>query len=269
MKWPMQTYDFKGKTVLVTGASMGIGELFARALAREGATLVLVARSRGKLEALAGELGPGHLVVAEDLAAPGAAERVRDAVRSAGLGLDVLVNNAGFAAYGSFAEIDLATQSGQVELNVRALVELTHLFMPEIERRKGGVLNVASTAAFQPVPFMAVYAASKAFVLAFSEALWVEYRPRGVRVVALCPGATDTPFFQRAGESAAFGAKASPEDVVRLGLAAFKKNRASVVHGAGNFVTTMLSRVFPRAVTAEVTGRLMRPKAGAPALGAG
>src|SRR6185369_10619179 len=106
-----------------------------------------------------------------------------------------------FAAFGPFADVALATQREEIDLNVAALVELTHTFLPMLERRGGGVIHVASTAAFQPVPFMAVYGATKAFVLSFSEALWAEYRPRGVRVVALCPGATETPFFERAGVS--------------------------------------------------------------------
>jgi hypothetical protein len=256
----MQTYDFNDKTVVITGASTGIGAVFARELGRQGAKLVLVSRSRDKLDAVAREVG-GALVVVEDLATPGAARRVRDAVAAAGREVDVLVNNAGFAAYGPFTEVPLATQRGEIDLNVAALVELTHTFLPMLERRRGGVIHVASTAAFQPVPFMAVYAATKAFVLSFSEALWAEYRTRGVRVLALCPGATDTPFFARAGEAAAFGSKARPEDVVRLGLAAFQANRASVVHGVGNRMTTRLSRFVTRELTAKLTARLMRPRA--------
>jgi len=250
---------WNGKTVLVTGASMGIGEAFARELARRGAKLVLVARSRGKLERLAAELG-AVAVVAADLTAPGAAAGVRAEVRAAGLEVDVLVNNAGFAAYGPFTDVSGGDQRGQVDLNCGALVELTHAFMPEIARRKGGVINVASTAAFQPVPFLAVYAATKAFVLSFSEALWAEYRPRGVRVLALCPGATDTPFFARAGESAALGKKATPEDVVRVGLRAYAKNRAFVVHGLGNTMTSWLARIFTRELVAKISFLLMKPK---------
>lgn len=255
----MNDFDFAGKTVVVTGGSMGLGAAFARELSRRGASLVLVARSRERLEQLAGELGGAHVVV-EDLARPGAARRVFDAVVAKSPEVDVLINNAGFATYGPFAEVPLETQREELDLNVGTLVELTHLFLPTLERRRGGVIQVASTAAFQPVPFMAVYAASKAFVLSFSEALWAEYRPRGVRVLALCPGATDTPFFERAGEAAAFGRKARPEDVVRLGLAAFRANRSFVVHGAANLLTTLLSRFFSRAFVATLSARLMRPR---------
>lgn len=257
-------YDFSEKTVVVTGGSMGIGAAFARELARRGARLVLVARSEARLQALAEDLTKTHGVrvdvLAMDLAAPGAAQRVLAEVRARGLEVDVLINNAGFAAYGPFEAVPLETQREEVALNVGALVELTHVFLPDIERRRGGVIQVASTAAFQPVPFMAVYAASKAFVLSFSEALWAEYRERGVRVLALCPGATDTPFFARAGEAAAFGKKAPAEDVVRVGLEAFEKNRSHVVHGTGNYFTALLSRWATREFTARLSAKLMRPK---------
>jgi short-subunit dehydrogenase len=257
-------YDFAGKTVLVTGGSMGIGAAFAEELARKKARLVLVARSEEKLRALAASLAAAHRVtvevIAEDLAKPGAPRRVYDEAKRRGLTVDVLVNNAGFATHGPFAEVSLDAQREEIDLNVGALVELTHLFLPDIERRRGGVIQVASTAAFQSVPYMAVYAATKAFVLSFSEALWAEYRDRGVRVLALCPGATDTPFFARAGEGAAFGVKAAPEDVVRVALKAFDANRSYVVHGTGNYVTAMSSRWFTREFVVKLSARLMRPR---------
>lgn len=262
-------YDYAGKTVLITGGSMGIGAAFAAEYARRKARLVLVARSGDRLDELARQLEAAHGVrvdtVACDLNADGAATRVFDAVRALGVEVDVLVNNAGFGRYGPFAETDLETQLDEIDLNVRVLVELTHRFLPEIERRRGGIVQVASTAAFQPVPYMAVYAATKAFVLSFSEALWAEYRARGVRVLALCPGATDTPFFARAGEAAAFGKKGTPEDVVRVALHAFERNRSHVVHGAANRVTTLSSRWVTREFAAWLSGRLMRPRAALPA----
>jgi short-subunit dehydrogenase len=255
----MKDFDFAGRTVLVTGASMGIGAVFARELSRRGARLVLVARSQRLLEELAAEL-PNTSVIVEDLAKPGAARRVYDAVTAKSIEVDVLINNAGFGMHGPFGELALDVQSDAIAVNVAALVEMTHLFLPTIERLLGGVIQVASTAAYQPVPYMAVYAASKAFVLSFSEALWAEYRPRGVRVLALCPGATESAFFARAGEAAAIGKKAAPEAVVRLGLDAFRANRASVVHGTANFLTAMLSRFATRAFTAKVGARVMRPR---------
>lgn len=257
-------YDFAGKTVVVTGGSTGIGAAFARELARRRAQLVLVARGEEKLRELAASLRATHgvavRVCAEDLTRPGAAGRVHDAVRAAGLTVDVLINNAGFATHGPFEVVALETQREEIDLNVGALVELTHRFLPEIERRQGGVINVASTAAFQSVPFMAVYAASKAFVLSFTESLWGEYRERGVRVLALCPGATDTPFFARAGEAAAFGKKASADDVVRHGLAAFDAQRSHLVPGLANYLTALSNRWFTREFVTRLSARLMRPR---------
>ena len=255
----MKHYDFAGKTVVVTGASMGIGDVFARELARRGARLVLVARSRARLEALARDL-PEAMVVVEDLTAPGAARRVFDAVTQRGWDVDVLINNAGFGLHAPFVDAPLETHRDQVTLNVTAVVELTHTFLPMIERRQGGIMHIASTAAFQPVPYMAVYGASKAFVLSFSEALWGEYRARGVRVVALCPGATDTPFFTRAGETAAVGKKASPLALVRFGLQAFDANRPSAIHGVANTLTALSTRFATRKMTAKISARLMRPR---------
>ncbi|WP_437730205.1 SDR family NAD(P)-dependent oxidoreductase [Sorangium sp. So ce1335] len=256
----MSTFDFTGKTVLVTGASMGIGEAFARELSRRGATLILTARSEAKLAALASELGKAH-VIAADLAAPGAAQRLFDAVAAEGLAVDVLINNAGFGVHGAFGDLSLATQREQVQLNVGALVELTHLFMPMIERRRGGVIQVASTGAFVPIPYFAVYAATKAFVLSFSEALWAEYRPRGVRVLALCPGATETAFFQRSGDVPMADRRARPEDVVRVGLAAFAAGRASVVHGAVNGIMAFVPRLLGREFGVKLMARFGKPKA--------
>lgn len=256
----MNDFDFKRKTVVVTGGSMGIGETFARELDARGAKLVLVARSKEKLEALASRLGNAQ-VIAEDLAKPGAAQRVFNEVTRRGLEIDVLINNAGFGVHGPFENIPLESQRGQLDLNIGALVELTHLFLPMLERRRGGIIQVASAAAYQPTPYMAVYGATKAFVLSFSEALWAEYKDRGVRVVALSPGATDTPFFVRAGEAAAGGRKkARPEDVVLLGLDAFQKNRPSVVHGFVNFVATFSLRLFSRAFIVKLMARLTAPK---------
>jgi short-subunit dehydrogenase len=253
-------FDFAGKTVLVTGASAGIGAAFARELSRRGATVVLVARSEGRLARLAAELGRAHVIVA-DLSTPGAARRVYDAIAAKGIEVDVLINNAGFGLHGSFEALPLATQRDEIELNVAALVELTHLFLPMIERRQGGIIQVASMAAFIAVPYMAVYAATKAFVLSFSLALWAEYRERGVRVLALVPGATETSFFERAGEGAAAGAKkARPEDVVRVGLGAFVAGRASVVHGSTNRVFAFLSRFSSRELGARMFARLTKPK---------
>lgn len=258
----MTTY--MSKTAVITGGSTGIGASFARWFAKEGASLVLVARDRGRLEQIATELRRGGskvLVVAEDLSERGSALRVKAAVAAAGLSVDVLVNNAGFATYGRFDTVSVDTQRNEIDLNVAALVELTHVFLPELLERRGSVVNVASTAAFQPVPYMAVYGATKAFVLSFSEALWAEYRTLGLRVLALCPGATDTPFFDRVGAAeAALGKKAPPEEVVKVAMRALARGRSHVIHGFGNYLTAQTARLVPRETTARITASLMRPR---------
>jgi uncharacterized protein len=246
---------------LVTGASSGIGAEIAAQLAARGADLVLVARREDKLRALADRLSAEHSIRAEvlalDLAVPGVAKRVRDRVDGS---IDLLVNNAGFATYGPFDRIDGLRQSEEVVLNVLAPVELSYAFIDDLIAARGAIINVASTAAFQPVPYMAVYGATKAFVLSFSEALWAELGPRGVRVLALCPGATETPFFEVAGDEASVGKRASPEEVVVAALDALDAGRSYVVPGARNYVTSLLARLLPRATAARVTARVMRPR---------
>lgn len=258
----MNDYDFSGKTVLVTGASQGIGEAFARELVTQGATVILVARNEAKLQAIAASLPAGKAhVIAADLQQPGAARRLFDEVRRRGLAVDVLINNAGYGLYGAFDELELAGQVGSIELNVVALVELTHLFLPGILERQGGVIQVASAAAFQSTPFTAVYGATKAFVLSFGEALWAEYRDRGVRVLTLNPGQTETGFFDRAGELPK-QKMATPQDVVRVGLASFHAGHASVVEGFMNKLMTFSNRLLPRALVAKTVANMIRPKTG-------
>lgn len=241
------------RTALVTGASRGIGEAFARQLAARGQDLVLVARSRERVEALAGELAERHgvttHVIVADLARPCVADRVFAETEDLGIEVDLLVNNAGFARAGAFVDLPLDAQADMVRLNVNTLVELTHLYLPAMRRRRrGGVINVSSTAGFQPVPRMAVYGATKAFVLSFSEAVAAEVEGDGVRVMALCPGATDTEFWPIAGVWAERRSRMpSPDDVVAAGLRAFQRGRWFYVHGLFNRVVTFFSRrVLPR-----------------------
>src|SRR5271154_4231612 len=191
------------KTALVTGASFGIGTEFARIFARESYNLVLVARTADKLRQLASELEKAHgtrsLILATDLTDPGASAYVLDQTTRSDIQIDVLVNNAGFGQYGKFAENDLEECLRQIQLNITTLTHLTRLYLPAmIERKTGKILNVASTAAFQPGPLMAVYYATKAYVLHFSEALANELNGTGVTVTCLCPGATVTEFHKRA-----------------------------------------------------------------------
>ena len=267
-------YDYAGSTALVTGASSGIGWELARQLADRGVrSLILVARSEDKLNALAVELRERHgpamrvLVVPADLSDPNAPAQVKAATDVHHLLVDLLVNNAGFGSYGVFDERPSERETALVDLNVRAVVGLTRLFLPGIVARgRGGVLNVSSTAAFQPVPFMATYGATKAFVLSFSEALWAENRKRknkDIRIVCLCPGGTNTAFdFGSAQARGQFEKipQARPEDVARAGLDALDRNASFVAPGAANYVGTLLPRLAPRAVIARISASLFRPE---------
>lgn len=273
--------QYRNKTALVTGASAGIGAAYARGLASRGCDLVLVARRAGRLEEIAGELRQTHgvktYVVPADLSAPGSAAQVRAATDSLGLNVSVLVNNAGFGSYGPYETIAAQLDHDQVMVNVANLVAMTHAFLPPmVERGDGAVLNISSIAAFQPIPYMAVYGASKAFILSFSEALWHENRKRGVKVIGVCPGATDTEFFDVVGndDEVVFGRKVPPSAVVDQSLRALERGRCSVVIGASNKVSTKAPRFVPRALAARISGNVTRPRhavdnpAGAPSAAA-
>lgn len=259
-------FDFAGKNALVTGASSGIGAEFARSLAAKGASLVLVARSVAALEALAAELREAHGVDVEvvplDLALPDSAAALAAEVSARGLVVDVLINNAGFGSHGDLVDADPAMLAQQIQLNVGTLVGATARFLPGMVAGGGGVVvNVASTAAFQPLPHMAVYGATKAFVLSFTQALWKENLSTGVKVLALCPGATDTAFFDVAGGDAAVGARRSPVQVVELAFDALAAGRPSVVDGAMNRLMARVGpRIMPERGMLAAAERAMRPR---------
>jgi len=248
---------------LVTGASSGIGADLARVLAARGYDLVVVARSKDRLQDLARELASHHAAVhieVEDLAAPGAAARLADRVRAAGHKVDVLVNNAGFGLTGPFHQGTPVELSGMIAVNVTALTEFSREFLPDmIERRRGGILNVASLAAFQPGPFMAVYYATKAYVLSFSEALWEECRGTGVTVTALCPGPVETRFAERAAmtDIRLFASGLMPKmgsaQVAELGVEGLTHGRRVVVPGLTNRLLALSSGMTPRALGLRVT----------------
>jgi hypothetical protein len=244
-------------TALITGASAGIGTAFAQELAARKTDLVLVARSETKLQQLAQQLQDQYsihaYVIVQDLTAPSAGAAVFDAVKQKGLNIDLLINNAGFGQYGAFAELDGSEQLKAIQLNILALVDLTHQFLPEMRQRgHGNIVNMASTAAFQPIPHFSIYAATKAFVLSFSEALWAENRRYGVRVLAVCPGPTDTEFFQEANFPSRLAKRAAQnytpkEVVVRETLAALEKEVSNIVPGGvSNRILANLSRFLPR-----------------------
>jgi len=254
------------ETVLVTGASSGIGWELAKCFAADGCRLILVARKRDALQALAEELRQSHGTQTEvfpaDLAQEGTPVRIFEHLQSNGTRLDVLVNNAGFGAQGKFAELPIERQLEMLQVNITAVTHLTRLFLPGmIERRRGGVLNVDSTAAFQPGPGMAVYYATKAFVLSLSEAVYEEVAGTGVTITALCPGPTDTNF--AAAANARFShrfkkAAMSAEAVARVGHRAFRAGRAVAIAGFRNRLLTLSVRFAPRSVVRKIVKRLNR-----------
>jgi short-subunit dehydrogenase len=249
---------------VVTGASSGIGLALARELSRRGQPVLAVARRGERLAALAAqrphESGPVHPLVA-DLADPGSAALVRDAARDLG-GPGLLVNNAGFGHFGAFLRQDAASVARMVRVNCEAVATLTHALLPDLVARRGAVLNVASSAAFQPTPHMALYGATKAFVLSFSEALREELAPHGVGVTVFCPGPVATEFGEISGYRGRLheppGALTA-EEAARFGLAAVRQGRAVAVPGALYRATSVAVRLLPRAVVRRVSGAVLRP----------
>ena len=259
-------------TALVTGASMGIGAAFARSLAMKKYDLVLVARSQDKLEELAQELTTSHDVKVKvwvaDLTVPTAAQSVFDTVKSWNWTIDLLVNNAGFGDYGAFVSCDRSKQVSMIQLNVLALTELTHLFLPSmVERKSGSIINVASIAGLQSLPYLSVYAATKAFVVSFSESLWAEVKGSGVKVQALCPGSTESNFGVAAGmDKMMEGSTQTPpkvataESVVKESLDALERNEPIVVTGFGNQIVSTIGRLVPRKSLVGWVEKVFRPK---------
>jgi uncharacterized protein len=256
------------KVALITGASAGLGEQFAQLFARDGHDVILVARNAARLEALASKLEQEHKVkahvLAADLARPEEPQRIFNEVRSRQLEVEFLVNNAGFGTSGIFLDQEVTREAEIVEVNCTALLKLTHLFArPMRERRSGRILNVASTAAFQPGPFMTTYYATKAFVLHFSEALSHELKGTGVTVTCHCPGPTHTEFALRAGneKSRLFkqGVIATASDAAADAYAAMMKGRVLAIHGFLNWFGVMVVRLSPRAMVRSIAGRLNQP----------
>jgi short-subunit dehydrogenase len=255
------------QVAVVTGASSGIGTAYARALRANGQNVVLVARRVDRLEALARQLGgePGAHTLALDLAVPGAGVRLRSELDARGLETDILVNNAGLGHSAAFSAQPLESVRAMLDVNVRALVELTHALLPGmVARGRGAIVNVASNAAFQPVPYMAVYAATKSFVLSFSEGLAEELRGSGVRVQALCPGITRTEFLDVAETHPGLLVTRMPmmtaEQVVEASLRGLRHGRVRVVAGFPNqLLGFVVQRLAPRALARRVAGRLYKP----------
>jgi len=265
----MDTY--KNKMVLVTGASSGIGKAMAIDLAAAGAELILTARSQDLLEALANEIhkngGQAH-VFSVDLSEAGSAETLHTQITEANLHVDILVNNAGYGRWGKFGEFSREDYADMIQLNITSLTDLCHLFMPAmVSKGEGGVINVGSSASFLPVPYASVYSSTKAYVLMLSEALRYEYKDHNVRVMASCPGATDSNFRNTASEKSSEGLKQrisklqgegqvgdTCERVSQETLDAFLQNKHYIVPGKGNSKFAFLPRILSRARVLKLTG---------------
>jgi short-subunit dehydrogenase len=258
--------NWHGKWALVTGASAGIGLELASQLAASGANLVLTARRTERLSQLAAELRERYSIQTEvfpaDLTKPLAPDELFRFTEQKRLPIEVLINNAGFGAYGYFHKTDRQRLLDMVQVNVTAVVNLTRLFLPAmIERRSGYVMIVASTAAFQPVPYISTYAATKGFDLLFAEGIAEEVRRHGVNVCALCPGSTASEFFEVAGQpSHMAGGQETSAKVARVGLQALAAGRSRVVSGARNWLGVEAQRLAPRRLVTRLAGRMFAPK---------
>lgn len=259
----MSAVDHKGTTALITGASSGLGAAFAQQLAERGANLVLVARSRDTLEAAAKELQAQHDVAVtvhdSDLARPGAAAALAERLADDGVPVDTLINNAGVGTHGDFVAQDAAAITRQVQLNVGAVVDLTRALLPQmLHSGRGALVNVASTSAYQPTPSMAVYGASKAFVLSFTEALAYEHRRNNLRILAVSPGPMRTRFFDALGTTRpGVGRWQSPDAVSAQTLRTLDRRLVppSIISGTVNALPVLANRFAPRRVVLAITGK--------------
>jgi short-subunit dehydrogenase len=255
---------------VITGASSGIGEELALRLAKEGTHVVLVARSVEKLSALAKSIrteGGRATVISVDLSKDGSADKLFEEIQKKNLNVVTLINNAGFGYWGSFEEQSDQQLRDMVRVNVMALTELTHRFLPTLLANRGTILNIASTVGFQPTPYMAAYGATKAYVLSFSEALWGEYRQKGLHVVAVCPGPVATPFIDALDpgvrDTKIFRSVLTVEQVVDAAMRALGSKGSTHIVGYRNWFLAQTPRFAPRAFTAWISARFLSPKTGA------
>jgi short-subunit dehydrogenase len=253
---------------LITGASSGIGEVFARKLAAKKHDLVLVARSEKKLHELCDELMLAHKVtahyVALDLSEQGADARLFEETGKHKMEIDWLINNAGFGSFGDFAQLPLERELEMIDLNVRTLVALTHRYLPQMrERKRGTIINVSSAISFQPVPYMSTYAATKAFVTAFTESIAAENRPYGIQITVLCPGMTDTNFFaaSKIEELNKVKGMQTPEQVVDAALRGVGRKKTLVISGLMNKLAAYASTITPNSLITSMVAKVLRDKA--------
>jgi uncharacterized protein len=260
--------DFRGKWALVTGASAGIGVAIARELAACGAKLILTARRRDRIESLAAELAASHRtetrIVVADLNDPAAPQQIYAATEGAGLAVDILINNAGLGHYGEFYKLDPEQEYSMVRVNCEAVVRLSRLFVPRmVERRRGYVLIVASTASFQPIPYDAVYAATKVFDRFFALALAEEVERFGIKITALCPGTTETEFFDVSGGGGVFrrfGGLQPAQEVARKALVALARGQRTIVPKFKAALVAFLVRFVPTGRVTATLEKALRPK---------
>ncbi|MFS0722451.1 SDR family NAD(P)-dependent oxidoreductase [Paenibacillus sp. 1P07SE] len=257
------TWNDKGQTAMITGASSGIGKAFAQELARRGCHVILVARSRDRLEQLAQGLESAYgiraLALPADLTDPASVDDLMTELTVRQLGVDILVNNAGFGTMGAFHQLSLERLMQEIQLNVAALTGLTYRCIGHMLQAKNGVvINVASMTAFQPTPYMSVYGATKAYVLSFTEALWAEYRDHGVRIVALCPGETRSSFHEVSGTDDLKSKRMEPEEVVQAAMKAVDQDRSSKIAGRQNYLMAQLPRFLPRRLVLNVVRGMFR-----------
>lgn len=241
---------FKNSTALITGASSGIGKAYAQKFASLGVHLILTARSEQKLNDLADELRKYNVnveVIVLDLAQPNSAQDLFDEIQARNLSVEILINNAGFGKWTKFLDQSVSTYQEMITLNISSVTSLCYLFLPHmLSNKKGIMINISSTGAFQPLPYIAVYGASKSYVLQFTEALAGEYASSGVKFLAVCPGNTETNFTQVANADTSGMKSSTVEDVVSATVKALDKNKATVVVGCSNYLTSQLPRILSR-----------------------
>jgi short-subunit dehydrogenase len=269
--------NYKNKTVLVTGASSGIGLAMAEELAKRGANVILTARSENKLHEVAEsvrKIGSEAYVFASDLSVPNAGEQLYTAITQAGLSVDLLINNAGYGRWGKFTKFEREDYSKMIQLNIVALTDLCHLFIPDmVKKGSGGIINVGSVASFGPVPYANVYSSSKAYVLNFTEALRYEYEEDGIRTMALCPGGTQSNFAAnasdksenaqaRASQMERSSSYLSAEVVANQCLDAFLKDKMYVITGRNNKMMHAIGRHLPRKTMLNLVGNMFKRVAG-------
>jgi short-subunit dehydrogenase len=257
--------SLKNKVALVTGASSGIGEAFVYELAKQGATIIITARTESKLQLLANNInnkfGNKAIAISADLSLKETPQKIYDDIKKMNLTVDLLINNAGIGKWANFLDETMATYETMLELNINAIVKLTHLFLPDmLAKGEGGIINIASTGALQPCPYIATYCASKAFVLSFSEALYGEYNKKGITITALCPGNTSTDFQTVANANTQGMTFDTAETVAQNGIKAFLENKSYKIVGKSNYLQSFLPRFLPRKTIINIVEGMMNKR---------